>query len=201
MEPNAERDQRWMAYFLDECDPSERPQIEAEMRDHPKEAEAARLVCEEIRAWAAEKVEASPFNVEDAYAENPEEIDTRPTKFRLSAPRRIWPWAVAAMFLLALSQISFSVSLGDSTLSWGQPVAVNVSDPKQLERLEALENTAMQTTDYVESLALQTVALEEELQRTATELVLFQQVETQTRYRDMERLMQMPAFQPVSYEY
>lgn len=201
MEPNAERDQRWMAYFLNECDPSERAQIETELRDHPKEAEAARRVCDEIRAWAAEGVEAAPFEVELAYADNPTANGTNIVPFHRRATRRVWPWAVAAMFLLALSQISFTLSLGDSTLSWGQPVPVIVDDSKQLERLQALETTAMETTEFVEALAQQTVALEDELQQTAAELVLTQQVETQTRYRDMERLMQLPVFQPASYKY
>ena len=190
-----ERERRWMAYYLEEADPSDRAAIEEELRLDPEEAERVRLVCDGVRSWAQQEVAPSHLSLEDLPIGG---LASRTValKQRRALLWRTLPWAAAATFILALSQANFSVQVGDSTFSWGE---ANVTPyPEEGEtvialqaRIAELEKATTEAQDLVQQVALQSVELETEFRETATELAENQRLESQIRYRDMERLLSL----------
>ena len=64
MNEREEREQRWLAYFLDELPPEERADVEAELRASPAVADEYRAFVEAVSAWAKEPVSGAPLSVE-----------------------------------------------------------------------------------------------------------------------------------------
>lgn len=106
----------------------------------------------------------------------------------------------ASILLLALTQLQFSVSVGDSAFSWGMDANRDVPEmPAQVEpnltatslikRVEVLEQAASEMGSAVEALALQDTRLAESFKQNTLELAHYQRVESQARLRDMQQLM------------
>jgi hypothetical protein len=108
--------------------------------------------------------------------------------------------AAAAMFLFALSQVSFTISMGDTTLQWGTIVA-NESDELSVQlaetesRIALFENQLSTHVEAINTVAAQNAMLGESLNATAIELVQRQEMESAARIYDMRNLAQL-----VSYE-
>lgn len=195
MTPTPEQEHRWMSYFLDECDAKERDAIAEEIRKYPEEAEAVRMLCTQVRTWAKEEVDTAPLDLSQVYANDVQHLSL----FR-RATRSALPWAAAALFVFALSQVSFSVSFGDNVFAWGQQPALETTDTDALiERLHALEAATTETGEFVEAIAQQTLALQDNLEETATELSIKQEMESIARYRDIERLINMSSLELADY--
>jgi hypothetical protein len=187
MTNHEQREQRWIAYFLGEGDPVERRRTEQELREAPEEAERIRVLCTAVTQWAQEEVPPSPLALSELPVGDLE--FQRAKKQRTSAMWKALPWAAAAVFLLALSQVSFSVTMGDTTFAWGAGGAPQTADPAIATRLATLETASAEANELASAVALRTMNLETELRDTAAELAQNQRLESEVRYRDMARLL------------
>lgn len=202
-----DREQRWFAYLLGEVAAEEGARIEAEMKAAPEEAAELKQLFESLAAWGRAPQPYQPLRVQDldlgeALSDAPQDTPSHTRKRAILM--RPWPWAVAAMFLLAASQVSFTFTLGDATVSWGrqehaqETTTPDSVDPNITQRLEALEQHAVETGELVETVATTTLLLQDWLETTANELGYIQRAETQARYRDTQRLFQLFSQGPFS---
>ncbi len=194
MNNNHERDARWFAYLLGELPEADRAQVESqhaqvetEMAASPDEAAKFRAVCEGVHSWAAESVIGPAMDLHALLAKG---------QIPAQGPRpawwaKAWPWAVAATFLIAISELSFSVQLGDTTIAWGQPAAPAASVPADdlLKRLDAIETASLASQQEVATMAARALSIEEEMRDATAELAYNQQLEAEARFRDIERLI------------
>lgn len=121
---------------------------------------------------------------------------------RIHAPRRVVfglraaaTLAAAAMFLFALGQISFTVSLGDTTLRWGvtatdDVVGLSTQLAEAESRIVSFENQLMVHAEAINTVAIQNALLNESLHATAIELAQRQDFESAARVYDMQSLAQ-----------
>ena len=188
MNPQKEREDRWLAYYLGELPESERRAVEEEFEADPALAADMKDFLRDVETWAKRPVPGEPMDI-DAVRQH-----EAPGRGGFKALR--WPlsFAAAALFLFALTQVQFSLEFGDTQFAWGQaPSAVNTGLPELQARLDAMEAAQASTQAAVETVAMQTVVLEENLNTTAATLAAAQQQETIARYRDMEQLLAFAA--------
>lgn len=109
--------------------------------------------------------------------------------------------AAAAMFVFALSQTSFTLSVGDTTLQWG---AEAQGDPDELTSVLAeaqardasIERSLAVHAEAINAIALDNALLAESLQTTAYQLAQRQELESAARVYDMQHLAQLVSYQP-----
>ena len=197
MNPNDDQTTRWLAYLLGDLESDEATSVEAEMRADPDKAEEVKRFFEDTIEWAKRPVSAAPINMTELAARTRGATDARIRRARFSTA---WPWAAvaaAALLVVALSQTSFSMQLGGATLAWGDP-----PQTKAVVRLESEISTLNESYaelaadnhrlyDGFEEFVLSLQNLETQLQVATTELARNQQRESQTRYADMERMLQI----------
>jgi len=183
--------ERWLAYLLGETEPEDAARIEAEMVEAPDEAHALKEGIEAVRGWAAEPVEHSPVAMKTLLA-------AEPASGAQSRWARRWPWAVAAgLILVALTQLSFTVTVGNTSLAWGTNAedgdrAVLTEQVADLEvRYRALANAANESAEFLGVAAYRINTLERDLSRTAEELARNQRAETRARYADVQRILEL----------
>ena len=110
-------------------------------------------------------------------------------------------FAAAAVFLFALAQVSFTVTLGDATLRWGTSATTDVGTlSTQLMTAEGhIAQLSQQLSTHAEAIntvAAQNVLLSDSLQTTAIELVQRQELESAARVYDMQHLAKMVSYEP-----
>jgi len=108
--------------------------------------------------------------------------------------------AAAAMFLFAMAQVSFTVSLGDASLQWGTIATGDVEElSTQLTnaetRIALFENQLITHAEAINTVAAQNALLGESLQATAFELAQRQELESAARVYDMQHLAEFVAYQ------
>ncbi len=199
MNPNDDRWPRWLAYLVGDLKPDEAARVEAEMREDPAKAEEVRNFFEATTDWAKRPVAESPVDMAELAARTRAATDVGAGRGRL---RMAWPWATAAaaaalVFVAALSQASFSMELGGTTLAWGDPpqseavieLESEISALNESYAALAADNLRLYTgfEDFVFSLQ----QLETQLQVATAELARNQEREAYTRYADMQRLLEM----------
>jgi hypothetical protein len=190
MNTNEERSARWYAYYLGELPEAERAGVEAELAAAPVEAEEVRRVCLGVETWASEPIAGKPLDVHGIF-------NQADAPFGAAKPRRMavltkaWPWAAAAAFLIAISQISFSIQFGDSTIAWGQAIQQPAGGvpSEAIERLNAIETAAAKTQADIATVATRAASIETEMRDTTAELAYNQQLESQARYSDVQRIL------------
>lgn len=219
MTPNDEdRERRWLAYFLGELPVEERAEVEGELSRDPKAAAEMRSLFEEVEAWSEEPVPYTPLRAKDlplepaAPSRAPQfEIpplsaqSRRPTPIGANGYRLAMTLAAAAMFLFALSRLEFTLRIGGSDLRWGHgPVSLDAVELKSgLASIEGKVEDLTQLTqlqggqirEVAATASARTGLLETELLQTATELYRMQQVESQTRYRDVRQILRMSGYE------
>lgn len=205
MEKQENRVERWIAYFLGDLDAANAAVVEAKMKAMPEEALEIQNTVEGIRAWSSEPVPHLPLDMDDLGIEQlthrPERTSASGMRFRMSS---FWVRSgmlvAASVMLLALTQVQFSLSLGDSTFSWGMDENRDViAYPAQAEleaaatslvsRIELLERAASEMEDAVEALAFQDSMMAEWFKQNTLELARYQRLESKARLRDMQRMM------------
>ena len=181
------REERWLAYHLGELPESDRRAVEDELEADPALAATMEHFMRDIGAWAKRPVPNERMDI-DTVRSQPD-----PRQNVLGALR--WPMtaAAAALFLFALTQVQFSVQFGNTTFAWGKAPAENTAVEALQVRLDEMESAQASTQAAVETVAMQTLALEESLNTTAATLAAAQQQEAIARYRDMEQLLALAA--------
>lgn len=185
---NDMREERWLAYYLGELPESERRAVEHELEADPALAADMKAFMRDVESWAKRPVQGEPMEIDALRQQSETE------KHGIGTLR--WPLAVAAaaLFLFALTQVQFSVQFGDAAFAWGQAPATDNAAVAELQaRLNAMEAAQASTQAAVETVAMQTVVLEENLNTTAATLAAAQQQEAIARYRDMEQLLAFAA--------
>ena len=132
---NDGRRDKWLAYVLGELPEGERAEVEAELARHPGELRRLQETVKAVNAWASEAGATVASDVDATIAEAQQASEAgknRPVKpVSVGVPRWVWAAAAAAMLVLALGQVQFSVTVGGTTFAWGgastpvnqQPVA------------------------------------------------------------------------------
>jgi len=166
-------------------------------QNHPDDArvlEGARAWCEDVMGYAPLDVDALVAKARRAPAAKP--------------GRWVWrvsvPMAAAAVLLLAFSQVRFTVSFGDTTFVWGRTAVESLEDTPldassevvealavMAGRLNALEAAALEQNSQLARLAQYVARSERDWQRVANGLAQRQNMETFTRYRDVEKLIRL----------
>jgi hypothetical protein len=194
MDTDNNREERWYAYFLGDLNANEALEVEAEMRAHPETAAEARTAFEQLQAWSAEPVPYEPFNLN---AVSHKDVLQFQSEYGIKRRKR-WAWLrptpliAAAVLLLALTQVQFTISAGGNTFTWGQkPVAESPvqEDTEMASRLETLEQAAAEIGSAIEELEVRDSIMVEQFEHNASELARNQQLESQARLRDMQRMM------------
>ena len=199
MSPEKSRERRWFAYLLGNSISEEAEEVEREMAESPKEAEAFQNAFELAGRWARSAEAGQPVDLEalTSRLEGAGYGEEYPVSYwqRLRRlPFQAGPWAAAALLILALSQVSFSFSIGDATFAWGleamedQAGANEFASSSVEDRLSAVERLAVEHDELLEAVAYGTLTLERDLNDTVAHLLRNQQVEAHTRRQDMERL-------------
>jgi len=202
MTENNDREARWLAYHLGDLEEMERARVAEELLHSPQEASDVERFVQSVSGWAKRPVSETLLRIENLHLET-ENIGRGPAPFRERlrnlVPRNGWAWgmAAAALLVFALSQVRFSVSIGDSTFVWGgQPSDVQLDRiPGEIQalagRIQSLEETDADIGEQVQSVALNHLALKEEVRSTGSLIVENQRRETLTRYHDFQRLLDL----------
>ena len=191
-----ERTTRWIAHLLGELAPDESAAVEAEMLKDPKGAAEVRRIVDTTRSWAKQPVAHPPIDMDALMneARGPQRVATRRIRLRTALP-----WALAASLLIvAITQASVSATLGGTTIAWGdaqapseEVLALQAELTSLNESYIALANENLLFYDQFDDVVFGLQQLETQLQVTATELARSQQRESQTRYTDMQRLLEI----------
>jgi len=191
------RQDKWLAYALGELPEAERAGVEAELAEHPEEWQRLQQTVAAVHAWAgdAASTEASDVTaiVAEACRADRPRGDCTGQPLAAGVPRWVWGAAAAALLLIALGQVQFTVTVGSTTFAWGtaahapdsQPVAALESKVKELT---AKHDAAERQLTFMRN---QYDALAHNVQSTAEALAYSQQVESATRYRDVQQLLQL----------
>lgn len=193
------REQRWFAYLLGDLISEEAQEVEREMADSPKEAEEFRNAFAVVGGWARSAETGQPVDFEALTSRLEgagfgEEYPATYWQRLRRLPFQAGPWAAAALLILALSQVSFSFSIGDATFAWGLEAMEDQAGANEFalssveDRLRAVEGLALEHDALLEAVAYETLTLERDLNNTVAHLLRNQQVEAHTRRQDMERL-------------
>lgn len=198
MSRNDDRDKRWLAYFLGDATPDERERVEAELRDGPDDAAAFRALVEGVSAWAKEPVPYVPVDLDALEtAKAAGHAQTAPPRLARVWFARAAALAALALVVLGLSQVQFTLALGDTALHWGrqggpEATARVAQDVQSLTRqVQRLEWATEETGAKIQSLALRNAAVEEQFRNAAIRLAHNQRVEAQTRYRSFQDLHEL----------
>jgi anti-sigma factor RsiW len=189
MRPTNEQQDRWIAYLVGEIPEGDRAAIEAELAAHPEAAAELRRVVDAASGWAKAPVSAGESDV---------------VLYRANAStRRPRPWyalpiglAAAAALMFAVSQANFTVSFGDTKLSWGASGPVVSAPIESSPAFAALQERDANLGEIVEALAVQTALLQENFDSATNELAYTQYVDRQTRYQEMQQLLQLAGYVP-----
>lgn len=183
--------EQWLAYLLGELEQDEAARVEVEMANAPEKAQAFKERLVQVRAWTKEPVEHTPLNTDAFFPETA-------TPLTRSHWARQWPWAVAAgLVLIALTQLSVSLTVGNTSLAWGTPAqdsedAALAQHAEELEgRLKTLESAAIESTNLLRRTTFKISTLEQGLVRATEQLALNQQAETRARYADVQRILEL----------
>ena len=199
MSSEKSREQRWFAYLLGDSTAGEAQEVEREMAESPKEADEFRNAFETVGGWARSAEAGQPVDLEALTsrlegARFGEEYPASNWQRLRRLPFQAGPWAAAALLILALSQVSFSFSIGDATFAWGLEAADDQEGAGEFalsaveDRLGAVEGLAVEHDELLEAVAYETLTLGRDLNDTVAHLLRNQQVEAHTRRQDMERL-------------
>ena len=191
-----EREERWMAYYLDELEPDERAVVEAELKASPDEAAAYRQFVEAVADWATEPIPCEPLSAADIR----ETVSARQACHPSPPSRRLaWACGLAAAVLVVMGVVlaGGSVTVGGATVSWGPQRA---GESEQLaavaQQLHALEQLIAENRGQIQAVGIQNAALANEFRYATAQLAREQRIETQTRYRDVKQVAQL-----VGWEY
>ncbi len=197
MKPNDDQTTRWLAYLLGDLAPNDAARVEAEMRDDPAKAEEVRRFFEATADWAKRPVADAPVDMTELAARTRGAADAHAGRARF---RTAWPWAAvaAAVALVAvLSQGSFSMQLGGTTLAWGDPLQTEAviqleSEISALNQSYAeLAADNLRLYDGFDEFVFSLQQLHTQLRVATTELARNQEREAHTRYTDMQRLLEL----------
>ena len=188
---------KWLAYALGELPEAERAGVEAELAADPGELERLQQTIATVRAWAREAASGEAADVSAIVSEarhGGSRRDTNAGQSILSGvPRWVWGVAAAALFLIALGQVQFSVTVGGATFAWGsaQHVSDATPDPALAAKVEELAARHAAAEQQLALMRNQYEALVHSVKGTAEALAYSQQVESATRYRDVQQLLQL----------
>lgn len=178
--------------------PGERPDEPFDAApDDPVERAGWERMTGELRAWANEPVAGPPLDMAALAASIEAEKSLEaaagfsspaaPGRRRWSPPALAWNLAAAALLLLAFSQTSFTLRIGDSRWQWGRqsadarPVAQANPPAAALDDHEA----------WLADLADQNQQLAKAVAQSHEQLAAWQKTESTTRYDDVARLIAM----------
>jgi len=194
-----EREQRWIAYFLGEADPEEQRRIEEELAASPMEAEEFQRFVKDLHSWAQEPVSAASLRMHDILS-RAGEPGMKPEKASspfMKPTRWFWALAAAALLLFSLSRISFSIRTEFLSFSWGQKAGGEEfrtleENLKSLSaRVEDYRQAAAENQTMIQTLNLRNRLLEDNMRSAVSQIVHNQQIESRTRYNDLQQIMQM----------
>lgn len=212
MSAEDKREERWIAYHLGELTPAERTAIDAELAEDPEKAGEYKRLVDGIAAWAEEPSPYRPLDLESLNLEQSGAL--RPGRWA-SFGRRLketfglggslaWGLAAAALFVFVLSQTQFTLSIGNTTLYWGEPAPAEPDEELQMQvaalagQLGDVKETMLANGSRIQSVALDATArdlyLERSLRESESHLVDLQEAESRTRYRDMESMMRLVGY-------
>jgi anti-sigma factor RsiW len=191
------RRDKWLAYALGELPEAERAGVEAELAAHPEELKRLQQTIATVRAWAGEVALGEASDVSAIVSEARHGGSRRDTNagqsVRAGVPRWVWGVAAAALLLIALGQVQFTVTVGGTTFTWGSARQVSDATPdaalaSKVEELAAKHAAAEQQLAFMRN---QYEALVHSVKGTTEALAYSQQVESATRYRDVQQLLQL----------
>jgi len=109
--------------------------------------------------------------------------------------------AAAALFVFALGQVSFTVSLGGASLQWGAAPAGDVDDLSARladaeSQLALFKSQLTRHAEAINTVAVRNALLGERLQAAAIELAQWQELESAARVYDMQNLAQLVTYEP-----
>ena len=207
-----EREERWTAYYLGESSPEEKEAIEAELRENPEaQKEFDRLIVG-VKGWAKEPVASQPLDVShfgrpDTPVGLENEIGSSSGK-RIKRANRPLSLAIgiaaAALFVFALSQIQFSLQFGETAFVWGKSLSSERLDDLQAQvgrnaiELEQVELWAAGNTREIKDIVLTNLAMRDIFAQSTAQLVRMQEVESQTRYKDMKSVLTLVGHSPAT---
>jgi hypothetical protein len=159
-----------------------------EINDLPKDDS----LYKSLHGWAEPGDDYRPFNAS---------VLPKPKK-----PRTWTGWraaatlAAAAMFVFALGQTSFSVTVGDTTLRWGAEAQADFDSlatalAEAQARNANIDQSLAAHADAINAIAVDNALLLESLQATAFQLAHRQELESAARVYDMQNLAQFVAYQ------
>jgi hypothetical protein len=200
MRNGKDHENKILTHILGETTDKDRTEMEAELRTRPQDTADYERLVEGVRAWAKEPVDVPPLRFEDLEAAAKADAGSITRVHDVPRPARAlraWAWAMAAaaLLLFALSQVSFQVRFGASELNWGKRTSLPANTNANLAQLsreiadcrKALEENAQR----IQSVALQGQLFEQEARIATERLVRLQQAESQTRFQDVSKLIQM----------
>ena len=199
--PPDDRERRWIAHSLGELSEEESRELEEELKTDPERAARYRRLVGEVRQWAAEPTPHRPLDIArlmDEAAREGGDASGPSTPAGRSKPSRVpalaWTLAAAALLVFALSQARFTLQLGEHALHWGagrgaEPNAEALSALR--DQTDALLTQLDITRRRLQEVQWQNRRLEASFQQTAAWLSRQQQIESQTRFQDVKRLMQL----------
>jgi len=116
---------------------------------------------------------------------------------------RTWAWimAAAALLIFALVQVRFTLSIGNTELRWGKDVQdkeIRTSLENMQYQIEAGFQMADLTQRQIRTLRLEDQRLRESFVQMTTWLAHQQQLETETRFQDLKRLIHLTGLEDPS---
>lgn len=195
MIPDDDRTTQWIACLLGDLPPEATRQVEQEMRDDPEKAEEIKQLLGAVTDWAKRPGEHVAIDLEELANRTraAEGIRRRRPPFRT-----LWPWALAASILIvAMTQATFSIQVGDAVLHWGgnseaHRIDLLKEDIATLSKAYAVANEEKaEFAVLLDALVAQTLELEANLQYATSELAQRQLEESRIRYIDMQRLLEL----------
>lgn len=210
MNPLEERDQRWIAYHLGDLSEDEKAKVEAELREDPEKAIQFKELIEGIERWAAEPVPYTPLEISDLRLDRTQPFGSGEAESWSGASRRgpamAWTWtlAAAALLVFALSMTEFTISFGQTELTWGRPAAdpavgeVSAQLAGIASELGELAQETLVSRDQIRQLAEWNAEIEHDFLLTTTELMRIQADESQMRYQDDQNLLTLAGFSPAT---
>jgi len=199
-----EREERWIAYYLGESSPDEKEAIEAELRESPKKREEFNRLIQGVKAWAKAPVAARPLDISQIGIETvgAAAVD-RKGRFARSFSLALG-MAAAALFVFALSQIQFSLQFSGTTIVWGKSLPAERLDELQAQvarnaiSLEQVNLSAADNSRQIKDIVLTNLAMRDIFAESTAQLVRMQEIESQTRYKDMQGVLTLVGNRPTS---
>jgi len=195
METDKNREERWYAYLLGDLGDTEARDVEAEMASYPKEAAEVRRAFKDTNSWAKEGVGYVPFDASVIPSHEEEVAET--VGHRKTLWLRPASLVAAAVLLLALTQVQFTISNGDTSFTWGSDDATETpvtANDKLMPRLDSLEQAITSFENAIQALDERDSLLVEQFERNALDLARTQRLESQARLRDMDEIIKWTGY-------